>query len=414
MEKEALTLYELNQRVQHAIELTAPHEVWVSGELAEGRTMGNGHFYGEMVEKDPRTDAIIARARLTCWANLWHELRQFFIDQTQQDLKPGMSLMLRVNPTFHPQYGFSLQIQDIRPEFTLGGQQLKRRQILKQLDEDGILHDNQTLALPRLVQRIAVVSAASAAGWGDFQNQIVHNPAGLHFDVQLFPAVMQGRHVPESVMQALARIEEEYERWDAVCIIRGGGAQMDLSDFDSYPLAAYVAQFPLPVITGIGHERDETVLDYVAHTHLKTPTAVAAFLVSRMEGEWQKVMDLQQRIPQAARLALAQEERRMSLLTQRLPQIITNRTQRERSRQQRLKMQLTFTLRNRLEREGHRQALLGQRLQALDPTLALKRGYAIIRQGGEIVTQVAHLSAEKALEIQMQDGTLEIKRETEK
>lgn len=405
---EALTLYELNLMVQQAIETQAPEVAWVAGELAEGRTMGNGHFYGEMVEKDPGTDAVIARARLTCWANQWQGLRRYFMDETGQDLRPGMSLMLEVRPTFHPQYGFSLQIQDIRPEFTLGGQQMKRRQILNQLEQDGILHDNRELTLPPLVQRIAVVSAASAAGWGDFRNQLLHNAAGLHFHVQLFPAVMQGRHVPESVMQALSQIEEEHEAWDAVCLIRGGGAQTDLSDFDSYPLAAYVAQFPLPVITGIGHERDETVLDHVAHTHLKTPTAVAAFLVSRMEGELQKVLDLQQRIPQAARLVLAHEHRRLSLITQRLPQAVSQRTQRERSRHERCAMRLSFATRQRMERERHRQELLGQRIQALDPTLALKRGYAILRQEGGIVTQAALLDRNKALEIQMQDGTIRI------
>ncbi len=383
MELNAYSLRDLNLMVRRAIEEADLHAVWVTGELAEGRTAYNGHFYGELVEKDGRTEAVVARARLTCWAGQWRGLRDYFMEETGQDLKPGMSLMLCVEPTFHEQYGYSLQILDIQPQFTLGGQALKRRQILAQLEQDGILHDNQELTLPVLTQRIAVISSASAAGWGDFQNQLLHNDSGIRFTVQLFPAVMQGQHVPESVAAALNEIADQWEQWDAVCIIRGGGASMDLSDFDSYPLAACIAQFPLPVITGIGHDRDETVLDYVAHTQLKTPTAVAAFFVSRMEAQLQRVMDLQRRIPQIVRGMIQQGRDRMA----------------------RLEMQLRYVTRVKLQREQHRHELLAHRLQALDPALPLKRGYSIVRCNGQIITQSAMLQPGDAIEIQMQDGT---------
>ncbi len=327
------------------------------------------------------------------------------MEETGQDLKPGMSLMLCVEPTFHEQYGYSLQVLDIQPQFTLGGQALKRRQILAQLEQDGILHDNQELTLPVLTQRIAVISSASAAGWGDFQKQLLHNDSGIRFTVRLFPAVMQGQHVPESVAAALSEIADQWEQWDAVCIIRGGGASMDLSDFDSYPLAACIAQFPLPVITGIGHERDETVLDYVAHTQLKTPTAVAAFFVNRMEVQLQRVMDLQQRIPQAARMALQRQSSRLGELHRRIPQAVRGMIQRGSDRMARLELQLRYATRNKLQREQHRHELLAQRLQALDPALPLKRGYSIVRCNGQIITRSAMLQPGDAIEIQMQDGT---------
>ena len=382
---DALSLYELNRLVRRAVCEGVPDEVWVTGELAEGRTAANGHFYGELVEKNEVTDQVVARARIPGWAGQWRGLRQYFMDETGQDVRPGMSLMLLVAPTFHEQYGFSLNILDVQPQFTLGGQALKRRRILAQLDEDGILHDNQSLVLPTLVQRIAVVSAAQAAGWGDFHDQLLHNSAGLAFRVELFPAVMQGQHVEESVIAALCRIADEADRWDAVVIIRGGGASTDLSDFDSYPLAACIAQFPLPVITGIGHDRDETVLDYVAHTRLKTPTAVAAFLVERMGRELERVNQLAERIPGAALYALQLQHQRMD----------------------RTEMRLGYAAQNALQRQRHRLELLDHRLRALDPALPLRRGYAIVRRGGDIVAQGKGFKAGDIIEVEMQDVSLE-------
>lgn len=381
---DALSLYDLNLLVRRAVDEQVPHEVWVTGELAEGRTAANGHFYGELVEKNPATDLVIARARITCWAPQWRQLRQYFEEETGQDVRPGMSLMLWVDPTFHEQYGFSLNVLDVQPQFTLGGQTLKRRRIVAQLEQDGILHDNQSLALPALVQRIAVISAEQAAGWGDFRNQLLHNSAGLAFRVQLFPAVMQGQHVEESVTAALCRIADEAEQWDVAVIIRGGGASTDLSDFDSYPLAACIAQFPLPVITGIGHDRDETVLDYVAHTHLKTPTAVAAFLVEHLQRQLERVNLLADRIPAAAFYAL----------------------QLQRQRLERTGMRLGYAAQSALQRQHHRLELLDQRLRALDPTLPLRRGYAIVRLGGEIVAQGKTLEAGEEIEVEMQDVCL--------
>ena len=292
--------------------------------------------------------------------------------------------MLWVAPTFHEQYGFSLNVLDVQPQFTLGGQALKRRRIVAQLEQDGILYDNRSLALPARVQRIAVISAEQAAGWGDFRNQLLHNSAGLAFRVRLFPAVMQGQHVEESVTAALCRIADEAGQWDVAAIIRGGGASTDLSDFDSYPLAACIAQFPLPVITGIGHDRDEPVLDYVAHTHLKTPTAVAAFLVEHLQRQLDRVNLLADRIPAAAFHAL----------------------QLQRQRLERVSMRLGYAAQSALQRQHHRLELLDQRLRALDPTLPLRRGYAIVRRNGEIVAQGRTFASGEEIEVEMQDACL--------
>ncbi len=401
-----LSLYELNQKVKAAVMQADIHEVWVTGELAEGRTAYNGHFYGELVEKNPATGQVVARARVTCWASQWLGLHDFFVDQTGQELRPGMSLMLKVSPRFHEQYGFSLQIIDVQPQFTLGGQALKRRQIVAQLAEDGVLEENRKLLLPTLTRRIAVVSAEGAAGWGDFRGQLLNNPQRWRFVVQLFPAVMQGQHVEESVAAALGAIAEQWERWDAVVIIRGGGASTDLSDFDSYPLAACIAQFPLPVITGIGHERDETVLDYVAHTHLKTPTAVAAFLVDRMAAQLERLESLSASIPRLACIAMERHRNRLDTLRQRIPAAVQNQLGRCRERCGRMAMRLDFAARQTVERQVHRHQLLAQRFQALDPLLPLRRGFSVVRLDGRIVGAASQLQPGMDVEILMNDAVV--------
>ena len=290
------TLYELNRMVRSVLESSLDEEYWVVGELSDATQGYGGHFYGELIEKEEDGKRILARARVTCWARTYNLLSLRFQRDTGQTLHAGMKVRLLVRVTFHEQYGYALNMLDADSNFTLGDMAKRRREILEQLERDGILHDNQTLKLPRLLKRIAVVSAAGAAGYGDFCNQLAGNDYGLAFTTRLFPAVMQGARVEETVSAALQAIADEAERWDIVVIIRGGGATGDLSDFDSYLLASCIAQFPLPVITGIGHERDETVLDYVAHTRVKTPTAAAAFIIDHQAQEAALLDDLYRRI----------------------------------------------------------------------------------------------------------------------
>ena len=253
----SLTLLSLNRLVRAAIEQSLDGEYWLEAELSEARLASNGHFYVEFVQKDDSGRTLVAKARGVAWARTYNMIAPLFERATGERLRAGMKVRMLVSIEFHELYGYSLTIQDIDPTYTLGDMAQRRREILARLEADGILEDNRQLPLPTLLRRIAVVSSASAAGYGDFCDQLLNNDYGLYFSLRLFPAVMQGANVEESVLAALAAICDEADNYDCVVIIRGGGATSDLSDFDTYNLAAAVSQMPLPVIIGIGHERDE-------------------------------------------------------------------------------------------------------------------------------------------------------------
>ena len=293
---EPLSLYELNGIVRSTLELTLDENYWVVAELSEVRVAGNGHCYVEFVEKEERSGAMVAKARGNIWKNTYNLLAPYFEQETGQRFAAGLKVLVNVSVGFHELYGYSLTVFDIDPTYTLGAAVQRRKEILALLEADGVLTLNKELTLPRPLLRIAVVSSASAAGYGDFCDQI--KQSGLPFKLKLFPATMQGEGVESGVIAALEKIAAEDYLWDAVAIIRGGGAVSDLAGFETYLLAAHVAQFPLPVLTGIGHERDDTVVDLVAHTRLKTPTAVAAFLVERQREEINSLADLEHRLQQ--------------------------------------------------------------------------------------------------------------------
>ena len=319
----ALSLSELNGMVRQAIALTFPDEYWVVAEIAEMREASAGHCYLELVEKEEEgmdkgrrsrrnvletaAGTFKARAKANIWCNVWYRLKTKFTRTTGRNLEPGMKILLKVQVTFHEQYGYSLNVADIDPDYTMGEMARRRQEILVQLEADGVLHLNRQIPLPRPLQRIAVISAAGAAGYGDFCHQLFDS--GFRFAVHLFPATMQGAEVERSIIAALDHIAEEMEEWDCVTIIRGGGAVTDLNGFDTYLLAANIAQFPLPVLTGIGHDRDETIIDRVAHTHLKTPTAVAQFLIDNMQQELDGVETLETRIMEACQDYLSHQQR---------------------------------------------------------------------------------------------------------
>jgi exodeoxyribonuclease VII large subunit len=287
----------------------------------------------------------------------------------------------------------------------LGDLAKRRREILQQLEKDGILHDNQELPLPRLLRRIAVVSSATAAGYGDFCHQLETNEYGFHFDVQLFPAVMQGEQVPESIISALEVILSE-QPFDLVVIIRGGGASSDLSDFDSYELAACIPQYPLPVLTGIGHERDETVLDFVAHTRVKTPTAAAAFIIEHQAEEAALLDDLYLRITHSAEERIQREKQRLEHQKAVLPLLFTNFIQGKQNGLVLLHQRLMNAGNQRLEREQHRLQLMKQRMDSLDPKLLLKRGYTITTCGGKLVRSIEGLAEGEVLTTQTEKGEI--------
>ena len=406
MTNETLTLFELNTLVRDIIEANFDEEYWVTGELSDVSTPAfGGHFYGELVQRDEQADRIVAKARITCWARNYTMLRLRFQKEAGETLRKGLQVKLLEKVNFHEQYGYSLNVLDIDSTFTLGDLAKRRREILLQLEKDGILHDNQSLPLPRLLRRIAVISSATAAGYGDFCHQLEQNDYGFHFDVQLFPAVMQGEQVPESIISALEVVLSK-PPFDLVVIIRGGGASSDLSDFDSYELAACIAQYPLPVLTGIGHERDETVLDYVAHTSVKTPTAAAAFIIDHQAQEAALLDDLYIRITHSANERILREKQRLERQRAVLPLLFTNHIQGRKNRLDLLLQRLSNACSQHIEHEKHSLQLMKQRLNSLDPRLLLRRGYTITTCGGKIVRSTEGLAEGEVLTTQTEKGEI--------
>ena len=406
---ETLTLYELNGLVRGTLEHALRGEYWLQAELSEVREAYNGHCYLEFVQKDRNGRDLVAKARGVVWAWVYRLLKPMFEREAGRPLAPGLKVLVKISVAFHELYGYSLVVSDIDPSYTLGDMARLRREILARLEADGILNDNKDLPLPVLANRIAVISSATAAGYGDFRNQLLHNEYRLRFTLRLFPAVMQGERVEQSVLAALEAIMDEHERWDAVVIIRGGGATSDLSGFDTYLLAAACAQFPLPVITGIGHERDDTVLDLVAHTRVKTPTAAAAFLIHHqleaatrleeaargirqratgmMERERLRLERLSARVSAAGLQMRARGERRLGQLSARLFHAGKQRLADERHRVALYAGRMGQGVPLRLERERFRLQLLQQKCEAADPALLLKRGYSMTFCGGRLVRQ---------------------------
>lgn len=313
MNNQAISLYELNNLIKGVLNDTLPEMVWIRAEMSDVRVNQNGHCYLEFIEKDRIGKTLVAKARGMIWANTFHLLRAYFENSTKQTFSSGLKVLVQVSIEFHELYGFSLTVHDIDPSYTLGDQALNRAAILKQLEEDGVLYLNKELELSLPMNRIAIISSPTAAGYEDFLDQLHKNAFGFVFYTKLFPAIMQGDRSEDSIISALERIYEYQDCFDAVVIIRGGGATSDLSSFDSYLLAASCAQFPLPVITGIGHERDETVLDVVAHTRAKTPTAVAEFLIGNLTETAMELTEISQDIVSLVSQRLQDETVRLSV-----------------------------------------------------------------------------------------------------
>jgi exodeoxyribonuclease VII large subunit len=387
-----LTLYELNSIVRDAVEALASDSLWVKAEISEVR-VSRGHCYMEFVQKAPGGNGLIAKARGQVWANRWGLLRSYFEKTTGQSLAQGMQVLVCVEPTFHELYGYSLNVIDIDPTFTLGDIARRRAEIIEQLKADGVFAMNKELPLPRLLQRIAVISSASAAGYGDFANQLESNPYGLRFVTRLFPAVMQGDGVERSIIGALNDIAAEMDEWDVVVIIRGGGASSDLNGFDTLALAENVAQFPLPIITGIGHERDDTVIDMVSHTRVKTPTAAAEFLIQHQADELFAVTSAADRIAAAATLRLHNERLRHHALTGKLPALTALACAREDSRIQMLWRSLQTICSTRFLKETHRICRIEDKTAAADPEHVLRLGYSITRINGYAVTDASSVKS---------------------
>lgn len=421
-----ISLLELNRMVRDVIELGMPDAYWVEAELADVRESA-GHCYMELVQKDEFGSTPVARASAKCWRSTWALVRPHFERVTGERIHAGMNTLLQVHAQFHENYGFSWIVSDIDPTFTLGDMARKRMEIIRKLKAEGVFDLNRELSIPLFAQRIAVISSATAAGYGDFCNQLSNNVYGFDFIVELFPAVMQGEQVEQSIIDALNRINECAELFDCVVIIRGGGATSDLSGFDTLSLAENVANFPLPVITGIGHERDESVLDMVANTRVKTPTAAAAFLIDNLKHVLDRINAAQDRIASAVRRRIDYESMRLGHLSVNIPTLsslfITRRQSAlsslysrlcaaassglalRRSRLEFIGASLAPLASRRILVESHRVQLLEQRAAASDPALLLRRGYSITLHNGRAVTDASVLDKGDVIETRFACGS---------
>ena len=403
---EALSLYDLNALVRRSIEQCLPDEFWVQAELSDVRTNATGHCYLEFIQKDPRSSNLIAKARGTIWANVFRLLKPYFEEATGQTFTSGIKVLVQVTVNFHELYGYSLTVQDIDPTYTLGDMARRRREILKQLEGEGVLTLNKELEMPRLPQRIAVISSSTAAGYGDFCHQLQNNPRGFYFHTELFSAMMQGERVEESILSALDRINSRLKEFDAVVIIRGGGATSDLSGFDTYLLAAACAQFPLPIITGIGHERDDTVLDSVARTRVKTPTAAAEYLIGCMDDAADELELLANRLHESVRELLAQEHRKLNIYKNRIPSAAYRRISDAKLSLLTARKDIVQAVTSSLTRHRHRLELLQQRMADAAPEKQLARGYSITLHDGKIVKDAASLNEGEELVTYLKSGSL--------
>lgn len=443
---EAIQLHELNAQIKSVLREGFILPVWIIAEINQINIHRSGHCYMELVEKDVLQDTIIASIRGTIWASSYQRIAAIFRNTTGQELQSGMKVLLKAQVDFHEVYGISLNIRDVDPNFTLGDQARKRAEILEQLREAGVLTMNQELELPRVVQRIAIISSSTAAGFEDFIQQLTRNSNNFKFYWKLFPAFMQGDQAVQSILGALDRIAEYQDFFEAVVIIRGGGSKTDLSYFDDFNLAYYITQFPIPIITGIGHERDESIIDEVSHTRCKTPTAVASFILEQAEQfeaelDWLKdqishesrnqllnhrhqMMQLSNGVRNAAQsfnlkmkdslrenaLKANHLSKRFMKLWQdplnriqgRLPAASSLFLNRQKTQQQHFVSQISNKLKRSLENEKHRVVLVSRITEHLNPENILKRGYsisyfqgsalkdpAVLKPGDEIFTRLA-------------------------
>ena len=427
MTEKRLTLYELNNIVRELIEYEMPDEYWVEAEISDCRER-NGHCFMELIQKDERNATPIAKASARCWASKWMLIRPYFERATGQQLHAGIKVLLKVSAQFHEAYGFSWIVTDIDPTYTLGDMARKRQEIIRQLKEEGVFDLQKELHLPLFCQHIAVISSETAAGYGDFCNQLADNPYGFQLRTQLFPATMQGEGVEQSIIAALETIYSLTTSFDCVVIIRGGGATSDMSGFDTLALAENVANFPIPIITGIGHDRDESILDMVSHTRVKTPTAAAALLIDHLKAVLDMLNDSQERLAHAALQKLSTLNSQFSIIQEAIPRLfsivktrqeavldalynrilssIRQKAVGQQSDIRTLEQRLTTSIQRRLTSEHHRMEMLEEKVRSLDPTLLLRRGYSITLFKGKAVKDPQSLQKGDEIETRIEKGTI--------
>ena len=376
------SLSELCAEIQEVVENDLLERYWVRAEIAS--LSARGHCYMELVEK-AEDNMLAAKVRATCWSNVYSLLSAYFIQETGQALRIGMQVLVEVSVTFHSVYGLSLNVWNIDPTYTQGDLAKQRQATIRRLTEDGVMELQQSLELPTLIRQVAVISAADAAGYGDFCDQLQNNRFGVKFELELFAAVMQGDAAPKSIIKALNKIVNEEEKWDIVVIIRGGGATTDLGCFDDYELANHCAQFPLPILSGIGHTRDMSIVDMVAHTSVKTPTAAAEWLIERVAEQVEIINQLALRLQRATQHAIVQENSKLQEYLQRISYSA-----------QRLMMQ-----------EQNRLQMWAKTIELHSPERIFKMGYSLTMVNGKPMMRKEDVKEGDVLKTYLQDGVVE-------
>jgi len=400
----SIALSELTTQIQETIRVGFDTPVWIRAEISELRENPGGHCYLELIEKDSNSDGLLAKTKATIWANTFRMLKPYFESSTDQSLRAGLNVLVAVTVEFHGVYGFSLNIRDIDPTFTIGEMAARRLKVIRQLEEDGIVEMNKLLVLPHLPQRIAIISSATAAGYGDFSDQLHNDPAQFVFYTKLFPAIMQGDQAEVSIISALERIYESIDLFDVVVIIRGGGATTDLACFDSYDLALNCAQFPLPIIAGIGHQRDVSILDMVAHTSLKTPTAVAEFLISNLQQVENQVLDIFSEIRYLVKNKIENEYFFVNQAKTRIKQTLGTWVVQRAHLLDRQKSRLQSTVRMQLLRQNNKLLLLEKNIETHSPIFLLRHGYTISAVNGKRITSVSQVKVGDKISTFVADG----------
>lgn len=419
-----ITLQEFNNRIKRLLADPSVMNCWVVAETTDVRI--NQHCYLQLLEKNPKTGATVAKIKAIIWGNQFRFLNARFKQVTGRDIGNDMKIMVCLSVNYSPQYGLTVVINDINPEFTLGDMERQRQEILNRLTREGIIGQNKTVPVPPVLQRIAIVSAAGAAGYGDFMKQLTDNKYGVCFYPCLFQATMQGVKTVPTVLAALDKVEQNQHLFDCVVIIRGGGGTEELNSFDNYDLARRVATFPLPVIVGIGHERDITVLDYVAGIRVKTPTAAAEHIILQAANALAHIGDLSNQVVSIARDYIARAKEQLSYYAGNLPIMAQRIIDTNTLRLQNFIQNIPLHVQRRIEgenaqlarqkdaiknavaqvkmKETMRLEALGDKIELLSPRKVMARGYTLTTCEGKIMTDAAQLEAGKLVTIHFRDG----------
>jgi exodeoxyribonuclease VII large subunit len=404
MQEEKHSLSGLLEQVKRALQKELPDSYWVVAEIME--LQDRRHCYLELIEKSEKDESLLARVRATIWASRYGMLRPFFEASTGTRLKSGIKILCKASVEFHPLYGLSLNITDIDPSYTLGDLARKKQEVIQRLRMEGVFDMNKGLPFPLVPQRIAVISSETAAGYGDFAESICNNSHGFHFYTTLFPAIMQGEGAPLSITSAMEKIYESESDFDCVVLIRGGGSKADLESFNHYDLAYFITQFPLPVITGIGHERDESVADMVACHGLKTPTAVAEFLVDQLLAFEFRLSELQDRLSGSVKNRVQSELSRLERYQGDIEHLSRGILQMESEQLRQNQLRLQRELAVLLERIQAKLNLLGKRTELVDPRNILKRGYSITLMEGRAISSSKNIKAGDLMETRLYKGSI--------